>query len=86
MSLNVELGNPAKKFLQNCDKILYERLMEKIRALAVDPFPSDAKRVVGKTDKLFRVRIGKYRITYVVFYERHLILIADVDKRDRIYT
>lgn len=82
---NIELGNPAKRFLRNCDKILYERLMEKIRALSSDPFPSDTKRVVGKVEKLFRVRVGKYRITYAVFYDRNLVLIADVDKRDQIY-
>lgn len=83
--LNIELGNPAKRFLRQCDKILYERLMEKIRSLALDPFPSDTKRVVGKSDKLFRVRVGKCRITYIVFYNQNLLFIVDVDKRERIY-
>ena len=59
--------------------------MSRIRSLASDPFPPDCKRVVGRKEKVFRVRVGNYRILYTVFHERNLILIADVDKRDRAY-
>lgn len=82
---NIKLGNPAKRFLKNCEISLYERLMNRIRSLASDPFPSDAKRVVGRKEKIFRVRAGEYRVLYAVFYEQNLILITDVDKRSRAY-
>ncbi len=83
--LSIELGNPAKRFLRKCDSQLYERLMERIRLLASDPFPSDAKRVVGRKEKIFRVRVGDYRIQYAVIYQQNMILITDVDKRERAY-
>ena len=83
--LKVELGNPAKKFLKKCDKNLYERLISEIKSLSNNPFPQDVKRVVGRKEKVFRVRVGDYRITYVVVYEQNLILIADIDKRSKIY-
>ncbi|MEK6950298.1 MAG: type II toxin-antitoxin system RelE/ParE family toxin [Nanoarchaeota archaeon] len=83
--LHIELGNPAKRFLRKCESELYQRLIKKIESLAVEPFPHDLKRVVGKKEKVFRVRVGDYRIQYVVFYEQNTILIADVDKRSKAY-
>lgn len=75
----------AGKFLKRAEKGLYERIYEKLEKLAIDPYPSDSKRVVGRQEKVFRVRIGKYRITYVVFYEQNEILIVGIDIRERIY-
>ena len=83
--LRIELGNPAKRFLKKCDKNLYERLISEIKLLSNNSFPQDVKRVVGRKEKVFRVRVGDYRITYVVVYEQNLILIADIDKRSKIY-
>ena len=38
-----------------------------------------------KAEKVFRVRVGDYRILYSVSYEENLILIIKVDKRGRVY-
>ena len=81
----IELGSSTKRFLKKCDKIFYDRLMKKIKELAVNPFPPDVKRVVGRKDKSFRVRVGDYRIIYLVYPDKNVILIADIDKRPRIY-
>ena len=83
--LRIELGNPAKRFLKKCDKNLYERLISEIKSLSNNPFPQDVKRVVGRKEKVFRVRVGDYRITYIMVYEQNIILIADIDKRSKIY-
>jgi len=82
---NVELSSHSKKFLKKCDKILCERLIDKIKELSNEPFPQDVKRVVGKKEKVFRVRVGDYRIQYVVFYQNNIILISDIDKRSNAY-
>ncbi len=82
---HAELGNPAKRFLKRCDPQLYGRMMAEIRALEANPFPSGVKRVVGREEKVFRVRVGDYRILYVVFHEQNSILIADIDKRSKVY-
>lgn len=83
--LNIELANPSTRFLKKCDSQLYERLMEKIRALGMQPFPQGVVRVVGRKEKVFRIRVGDYRIQYIVFHEQNLILITDVDKRSKAY-
>ncbi len=82
---SVEFSNSAKRFLKKADKQLATRLIERVEKLTEDPFPKDVKRIVNKTEKVFRVRVGDYRILYSVFFERNLIFIADIDKRDSVY-
>ncbi len=79
------LGSSSRKFLKKCETGIYERLLKKIKELAQDPFPSDVKRVVGRKDKVFRVRVGDYRILYSVYSGKNEILISDIDKRPTVY-
>ena len=82
---NVEFSSQARKFLKKIDSIRWKRITEKIERLQVDPFPSDAKRVVGRKEKTFRVRIGYYRILYLVFFDRNLLFISKIDKRPKVF-
>ena len=82
---NVLLGPPSRKFLKKCETTTYNRIIKKIKELALNPFPSDVKRVVGQKDKVFRVRIGDYRIQYIIYYDKNEVLISDIDKRPRAY-
>ena len=83
--MQIELGSPARRFLKKCERELYGRLMTKIRLLAENPFPKEVVRVEGVKEKIFRVRVGDYRIQYAVFYDKNIVLITDVDKRPRAY-
>ena len=68
------------------DKILTKRIFNKIDRLKENPFPSEAVRVEEyKKDKIFRVRVGDFRILYYVNYEKSLIVIVNIDKRPRAY-
>ena len=60
-------------------------MIKRIEKLKLEPFPSDVKRFIGRQEKVFRVRVGKYRIQYTVFNENNEILITDIDKRDSAY-
>jgi mRNA-degrading endonuclease RelE of RelBE toxin-antitoxin system len=82
---NVILLPLAHKFLQKCPKETSRRILKKFEELSKDPFLSGSKRILGKQDKVFRVRVGLYRILYVVVYEQNKILISDIDKRSRVY-
>lgn len=83
--LSVELSNSAKKFLKRSDKQLAKRLIDRIEELALNPFPQNVKRVVNQREKVFRVRIGNYRIQYSIFFDRNLLFVSDIDKRERAY-
>ena len=81
----VYLDSQPKKFLKDCEEQLRNRLMEKLHTLETDPVPHDAKRVVGRKEKTFRVRVGKYRILYCAFYDTNRVLVSTIDKRTRAY-
>ena len=83
--LDVDYSSKARKFMKKADKILNSRLLEKIETLRVTPFTHDTKTVEGYKEKVFRVRIGKYRILYEVDYKNNKIGIVNIDKRPRAY-
>jgi mRNA interferase RelE/StbE len=85
VSFEIYLHSRAHKYLKNLDKKTYNSILNKVKSLTKDPFPPDTKRVVGRKEKVFRLRIGKYRILYVVYLELNTVLIINIDKRSRAY-
>lgn len=81
----IELSSHAKRFLKKADEQLAKRIIERIEKLGAEPFPTDVKRVVNRKEKIFRVRVGDYRIQYTVHYEENLVFISDIEKRPRAY-
>ena len=84
---SIEYENKASKFLKKLAvKSDVRRVIDKIEELAINPFPSDAKRVEGYHEpKVFRVRVGSYRILYFVRYDDSKIYVVNIDKRERVY-
>ena len=78
-------SNQASKFFRKADKILAKRLLDKIDELNIDPIHHDAKSVEGYKEKLFRVRVGDYRILYEVEYNPNKIGIVKIDKRSKVF-
>lgn len=44
------------------------RIIEAIEKLAEDPVPHDAKRIYSTNEKLFRIRVGDFRVLYRIDY------------------
>ena len=83
--MKLSFSSHAKRFLKKIDKQLAERIIERIEKLGAEPFPTDVRRVVNRKEKIFRVRVGDYRIQYTVHYEENLVFISDIEKRSRAY-
>ena len=81
----VQYARQAKKFLEKCNQILYHRLVEKINLLSQNPFPPEARKVLGEKEPVYRVRVGDSRILYAVFQGKNIIFITVIDKRSRVY-
>ena len=82
---DIKYSRQAVKFLKSLDKITVSRILTKIEKLKHDPISHDSKIVEGYSEKLFRVRVGDYRILYEVDYNGNLIGIVKIDKRSRAY-
>ncbi len=61
---DIQYSKQAVKFLKSLDKTLVSRILMKIEKLKHDPISHNSKIVVGYSEKLFRVRVGNYRILY----------------------
>ena len=81
MSFEVHLSGGSYKFLKKLD----EKIIRKIEMLANDPFLTNTKKIIGRKEKLFRVRAGDYRILYEVYLDKNVVLIVNIDKRSRVY-
>ena len=72
------------KFLSKLNKEMSKRIFDKIASLQKNPFPAGSKRLVNVKDKVFRIRVGYYRILYRV-EGNELIIVFLIDKRSRVY-
>lgn len=79
------LDTPAKNFIKKLDSKSSQRIIKAIEKLAEDPIPHDAKRIYGTSEKLFRIRVGDFRVLYRIDYEEIIIIVVDIDSRKRIY-
>jgi len=61
------------------------RIIDKIEELKKQPIIRDTKTIEGYGEKLFRVRVGDYRILYDVDYKSDKIGIVKIDKRSKVY-
>jgi mRNA interferase RelE/StbE len=59
------------------------RIVERIKKLAKNPYPSDAIRLKGRQE--YRIRQGNYRILYIVEDEKVKVLVVKVGHRKKVY-
>jgi len=82
----VDYSNKVISFLKKIDRVLHERIVYKIESLRENPNPSESKLLEGYSKiRLFRIRVGEYRILYEIDYENNMIGIIKIDKRSRVY-
>lgn len=79
------LDIPAQKFLTKLDIKTSQRIIGVVKRLTDDPIPHDSKRIIGEKEKVFRIRVGKFRVLYRVDYENYRVVVIDIDFRERIY-
>jgi len=83
----MELGfsRNARKFLEDCDNDTYSILTVAVNSLLKNPFPNGFKKIEGRKERVFRIRIGKYRILYSLIKDKNLLFISNIDKRSTVY-
>lgn len=83
MVYKIFLSNQAKKFLDDANIQLKERLKLKI-SLLTEPFEVDSIKIKGEEDT-YRTRLGDYRILFLIQKEEQIVVVVRIDKRSRIY-
>ena len=81
---SVSFKPSVEKDLRSLSKILISRVLERVERLKNDPFPRQAIKLSG-TERLYRIRVGDYRIVYEVDTQAKQILIHYVRHRREVY-
>ncbi len=81
----IYLDIPTQEFLKKLDNSVSQRIIESIERLAEDPIPPDSKRIIGIKEKVFRIRVGKFRVLYRVNYKNFCVVVIDINTRERVY-
>jgi mRNA interferase RelE/StbE len=84
VTYQVEIKRPARKRLASLAAPVAARIAGAIDALAFDPRPAGCRKLVG-TERLYRVRVGDYRVVYEVYDDRLLVLVIKLGHRREIY-
>jgi mRNA interferase RelE/StbE len=83
----VELSSKAQKFYAACPADLAQRLQQCFEELEIDPYRgANIKRLKTRpSERLFRYRIGDYRVVYEIFEREIIVLVVKIAKRDDVY-
>jgi mRNA interferase RelE/StbE len=80
----VNFKTSALKSLGKIPKEMQSRILEKASGLSIDPRPAGASMLTGP-DRLWRIRIGDYRVVYLIDEQKRVIDIRIIAHRREIY-
>ena len=85
MTYTVELLPSARRELAALPKDVQRRLANRIDGLREVPRPSASRQLQGE-DRLYRLRVGEYRVIYSIEDRRLVILVVRVGHRRDVYS
>ncbi len=83
MAYRIEIRPKVEKDLKTLPKHVLRAIRRTIDALADDPRPSGAKRLSAREE--WKIRVGDYRVLYLIEDERLTIVVVKVGHRSDFY-
>ncbi|MFL6541062.1 MAG: type II toxin-antitoxin system RelE family toxin [Chthoniobacterales bacterium] len=83
MSWRVELQRSAEKELKRLSAQNRGRIVETLRRLEAEAFPTGVKKLQNRDG--YRVRVGYYRILYTVDHSAQVIRVSAIGDRKDVY-
>lgn len=80
----VELKASARKELERLPAKLIQRIFPRLEALATEPRPAGCKKLKGG-DNEWRIRVGDYRVVYVIDDAKALVTVTRIRNRSEVY-
>jgi len=80
----IELTPAARRDLKSVPARVRKQIDKRILALAENPYPPGSKKLRG-VEGLHRVRVGDYRILYIVEAKRLVVVIVTIGHRRDVY-
>ena len=83
-SYNVSFKPSVEKDLRPLPKSVVARVIEQIEILKTDPLPRQAIKL-SSAERLYRIRVGDYRIVYEVDTKAKQVMVHYVRHRREVY-
>ncbi len=84
-SYNVFIKTSAAKELEAVEpRATRSRIVSRIQGLARTPRPQGSQKLAGEADR-YRIRLGAYRIVYLVDDERRVVEVVKIGHRREVY-
>ncbi len=83
-SYEVRMTRSAEKEMGSLSKSIVTALWQRIKTLAGQPRPMQARKVRG-AEKAYRLRVRSYRIIYIIDDEQKLVTVTAIRHRKDIY-
>jgi mRNA interferase RelE/StbE len=80
----ISFARSARKELERLDEPLSSKVFHRIEDLAENPRPVECRKLVG-TENLWRIRVGDYRVVYVIHDTDKTVDIVAVRHRKEVY-
>jgi len=80
----ITFARSARKELESLEAQIVSRIFPKIEALAKEPRPAGCRKLEGEQN-LWRIRVGDYRVIYVVHDSERAVDILAVRHRSKAY-
>jgi mRNA interferase RelE/StbE len=74
----------ARRELEDLSDSLIARLLPKIEDLTANPRPSGCRKLRGYKD-LWRIRVGNYRVVYIIDDHRKMVTVTRIAHRRDVY-
>ena len=85
MRYEIEWTAPALRELRKLDKPLARRILTAVTKLGVHPRPPGVRALTGQPTGTMRLRIGDYRVVYVVQDDLVLVTVVRIAHRREVY-
>lgn len=83
MPYTVELKRSAEKELERLPETMHDRIVENLLALEQDPRPRGVKKL--KDQDTYRMRVGDYRVIYLIDDPAKRIDVVAIGHRREVY-
>ena len=83
-SYKVTFKASVAKDLKRLDRLAAHRVLRAVESLRENPFPTSSKKLIG-SEHTFRIRVGDYRVIYIVNKQGPEIEIQRVRHRRDVY-
>lgn len=78
------LNRDAIKFITKQDRNIQERIRKAVLGLTERPPVGDIKPMKGR-EKLFRLRVGSFRVLFEIDHQEGIVYILAIDNRGDVY-